>query len=255
MKSVAALTELELRQMIRERGPFDSVTVAPGTLITPAARQFLQERRIKLLFGEEARTGPSKAAPVPEAPPAAVEPAPTPTPKPEQMTHLHGKTLVAKTHPRIRFRGKLDSLEAHILLAQMSARRAGLAELDGSLGEVLNLVRRIVRAEVLNEPLPPISLFGLDDAQLREHSHNPLRYYGVSHTMPSADHGEVMLWLNLVRTQVREAEVLGARAFWREGEQPERLDIIQALNRLSSAIWILMMRHLADKGGTGDGVR
>ncbi|MCD8499300.1 MAG: ATP-binding protein, partial [Clostridiales bacterium] len=38
--------------------------------------------------------------------------------KPEHMTHLHGNVLVPKNHPRIVFRGKLDSLQAQIVLAQ-----------------------------------------------------------------------------------------------------------------------------------------
>src|SRR5690606_24908674 len=116
--------------------------------------------------------------------------------KPEQMTHLRGRLLVPKSHPRIRLRGKLDSLEAHILLAQMAAHKEGLAPLAQHLGEVLDYVRQMVRAEVMDEPLPPIQLFGLDDAQLRERSHHPKKYYGVSHTPPAVAHGEIMLWLN-----------------------------------------------------------
>ena len=278
---MAALTELELRQLIRERGEIESVTVPPGTLITPAARQFLQERRIKLIFGEPA--GPSRSPAVavatPPAPPAGA-PAPAPAPaaapagapgqaaaqapvpqtftpqtKPGELTHLRGKLMVPKTHPRIRFRGKLDSLEAYILLAQNRARTEGLAELDRNLGEVLDFVRKMVRAEVMDEPLPPIQLFGLDAPQLRERSHYPQKYFGVPHTAPVVEHGEMMLWLNLLRTQVRETELAAVQAFWQEDAPPERLDIIQALNRLSSAIWILMMQHLAQKGGTSGGER
>ncbi len=259
---MAALTELELRQMLRERGEFDSITVPPGTLITPAARQFLQERRIKLIFGEPAgpSTSPPAGAPAPDAAQAAAAPAEAPQAagpqgKPEEMTHLRGKLLVPKSHPRIRLRGKLDSLEAYILLAQNHAHKEGLAELDRNLGEVLDFVRKMVRAEVMDEPLPPIQLFGLDDAQLRERSHHPQKYFGVPHTPPAVSHGEMMLWLNLVRTQVRETELAAVQAFWREGELPERLDIIQALNRLSSAIWILMMQYLSGKGGTAGGGR
>lgn len=280
---MAALTELELRQLIRERGEIESITVPRGTLITPAARQFLQERRIKLIFGEPACPSLSSSAAVAASPPApagapieptsaqgAAPPGGTPAPataqapvqqtftpqtKPEELTHLRGKLMVPKTHPRIRFRGKLDSLEAYVLLAQNCARKEGRAELDRNLGEVLDYVRKMVRAEVMDEPLPPIHLFGLDASQLRERSHYPQKYFGVSHTPPVVEHGEMMLWLNLLRTQVRETELAAVQAFWQEGSPPERLDIIQALNRLSSAIWILMMQHLAEKGGTTGGER
>ena len=41
--------------------------------------------------------------------------------KPEEMTHLRGNRLVPKTHPRIRFRGQLDSLMAQVLELQCRA--------------------------------------------------------------------------------------------------------------------------------------
>ena len=34
------------------------------------------------------------------------------------MTHLHGNVLVSKADPRILFRGKLDALQADVVLAQ-----------------------------------------------------------------------------------------------------------------------------------------
>lgn len=264
---MAVLTELELRQMIHDRGEVESITIAPGTIVTPAARQFLQERRIRVIGGEGARGAPPAPACTPapavgkasgseasKAPPAQADSEPAaPKTKPEYMTALRGKLLVSKTHPRIRLRGKLDSVEAYILLAQGVARRQGQAEMDRNLGEVLQVVRLILRAEVLEEPLEPPSLFGLDDAQLRQFSHHPRQHLGVDHFMPSADHGEMMAWLNLVRTQVREAELLAMRAFWQEAGPPERVDLIQALNRLSSAVYILMCKVLATEKGVQPG--
>ena len=46
--------------------------------------------------------------------------------KPEHMTHLNAQVLVAKTHPRIRFRGKMDLLEAELLLCQATAAEPAL---------------------------------------------------------------------------------------------------------------------------------
>ncbi len=50
--------------------------------------------------------------------------------------------------------------------------------------------------------------------------------------------------LNVLRTQVREAEVLAAAAF-HEPDGFRRTDIIEALNRLSSALHIMMCRELS----------
>lgn len=36
------------------------------------------------------------------------------------MTHLNGDFLVVKDHPRIIFRGKLDTLESELILCQLT---------------------------------------------------------------------------------------------------------------------------------------
>ena len=51
--------------------------------------------------------------------------------KPEHMTQLFGNVLVAKDHPRIHFRGKLDSLQALVVLDQVPDRRGRLPEAGG----------------------------------------------------------------------------------------------------------------------------
>ena len=87
-------------------------------------------------------------------------------------------------------------------------------------------------------------------AELREHSHHPEKYYGQSHFLPSYEDGEVMLWLNRVRTTVRQTELAACEA-WPPGSPHSRQDIIQGLNRLSSLLWIQMIRLKAGKyGGT-----
>ena len=157
--------------------------------------------------------------------------------KPEHMTHLSGDILVEKTHPRIAFRGQMDALEAELLLCQLA-----LPGLRQPLSEVLELARKLLRWEVLEEPAEPVLLGGLEDAQLRSHSHRPQDYYGQPHFMPSVSDGEAVLRLNRLRTQVRTAERAAAAAL------PQRTDLLQALNRMSSFLYILMIREKAKAG-------
>ena len=162
------------------------------------------------------------------------------------MTHLRGNLLVPKTHPRIVFRGKLDSLEAAILEAQALAHRQGAAGLRDDLGQVLGRVRAVLGAEVRGTPLKEELLLGLDQAGLRRVSHNVKGELGIDHPVPSWEMGELALRLNWLRTQVREAELAAAAAFTAPGEAP-RPDIIRELNRLSSAVYILFCRQVAGK--------
>ena len=158
------------------------------------------------------------------------------TETPEDMTHLNGDTLVPKTHPRIAFRGSMDTLEAETMLCQLN-----LPHLQAPLQELLDLAREILRCEVLESPLAEKPLYGLTQAELRHRSHFPQEYYGQPHFMPSVADGQTVLRLNKLRTQVRETELTANQAL------PKRQDILQALNRMSSFVYILMIEEKAKR--------
>jgi ethanolamine utilization cobalamin adenosyltransferase len=60
--------------------------------------------------------------------------------------------------------------------------------------------------------------------------------------MPSAADGNTVLSLNKCRTAVRAAELAAARAFTDAEGNCSRTDILQALNRMSSMVYILMIQ-------------
>ena len=200
-------TEKSLEQALKA-GTF---ILSPEDQLTPSARDLLRRKKITVTEG-----------------------------KPEHMTHLKAGELVPKTHPRITFRGKLDSLEAEILLA-MKESGAPVEVLQ----EILDFCRQIMRCDVLGEAVPEIRLHGLTEAELRHRSHNPQKYYGTPHILPGVSDSRVLLTMNYIRTQVRETELVSYEAF------PKRTDIHRALNRLSSLLWILCLeeREKAGKGG------
>lgn len=166
--------------------------------------------------------------------------------KPEEMTSISGSRLVLKDDPIIQYRGKLDSAQAQTvfvqsLIAQNSGSKALLCDLD----DILGTMRELMRAEVLGEAVKRVNIIGLDSAALRAQSHDPEQFFGVKNMQPPTyDKGLVYAGLNLLRTTVREAEVLAVRAF-KNGNSVTRTDIIETLNRLSSACHILMCRYLA----------
>ncbi|MBE6980786.1 MAG: ATP-binding protein [Ruminococcaceae bacterium] len=159
--------------------------------------------------------------------------------KPEHMTHLYGNTLVPKNHPRIRFRGKIDTLESELILCQLEGAYTG------ELRQILELVRRLIACDVLREPVGDTELCGLDAEDQRKHSHFPQEYYGQPHFMPEHTDGPVIARLNRARCAAREAELAGVDAFVDVDGVPTRPDILQALNRVSSMLYILMIRAKA----------
>ena len=225
-------TEEMVRQNLRNREGKRVFYLGKGDTLTPGARDWLTRERIAILPAETAKPEVYRLLS------GAVL-----TEKPEQMTHLNGDYLVLKTHPRIRFRGAVDSLEAELLWCALRVD----GQLRKDVTEVLNLARMLIRCDVLNEPVPEGKLCGLSESQLRSHSHRPQDYYGQAHFMPEIGDGETILLLNRCRTAARAAELAAAAAFTDENGCAERADILQALNRMSSMIYILMIREKAGK--------
>ena len=224
-------TERQVRDNIRNREGRRVFFLGKGDALTPGARDFLNRERIEIRSGEEAKIEEYKLLNggfIRE--------------KPEHMTHLNGDILVSKTHPRIAFRGAMDMLEAELLLCQLEVE-----QVRRELEEILVLARNVLRCEVMEEPLPAGKLCGLTEAELRKHSHFPQEYYGQPHFMPEWADGGAILRLNRLRCIARQAELMAVRAFLDGEGRPTRTDILQAMNRISSMIYILMVRMKSGK--------
>lgn len=215
-----------VRENLRTRDGKRVFFLGTGDQLTSTARDYLQRERIEILPAAQAKITRYRG------PDGCFYEG-----KPEFLTQLSGDLLVPKTHPRIVFRGKLDSLEAQLLLAIRA-----LPEESGALTEILTRVREILRAEVLETPLEEKPLCGLRQEEIRTRSQHPQNYFGIPHFMPSPEDPASVLRLNALRAQVREAELSAAAAFGRERE-----DLLRALNRLSSLLYVLMLQI---KGGS-----
>ena len=190
--------------------------IPQGKILTPAAREYLQQRKIRVEkeggytythqlkapvqkaeepAPEEKKEAPKKpestgrphvvATEVP--PPEEVEiPVQVTVPKPkyvdyetnayyyekpEHMTQLFGNKLVCKDHPRILFRGKLDALQADVVLAQAMIQTAGgSATLLNDLGDILKDLREMMKsASIFPRKIQHYSVLSLQrqDLQLR----------------------------------------------------------------------------------------
>ena len=100
---------------------------------------------------------------------------------------------------------------------------------------------------MLEEPLHWEKLCNLTEQEQRKHSHFPQEYYGQPHFMPSQEDGMTVARLNRVRCSARAAELAAAEAFCTEDGTVTRPDILRAMNRMSSMLYILMIREKAKK--------
>lgn len=221
-----------VQENIRNREGKRVFYLGKGDQLTCDARDYLTRERVAILPAEQAKPQSYQLLG-----------GGTVTEKPEHMTHLNAQVLVPKTHPRIAFRGTVDALEAQLLLCQSIADD----DFYKKLQEALDLARLLIRCDVLEEPVPEMKLGGMDETQLRKRSHLPQNFYGQPHFMPEGKDDLLLLQINLARAMARKTELQAVRAFSDREGNPTRLDILQALNRLSSYLYILMIERKASK--------
>ena len=234
------LTESQLRCLWHKDKPA-KITVPAGSVLTPSARDFLRDHNIQLCLEDGVTVDIGLNAMSTAHPP--VQARKSGPEKPEHMTHLHGMQLVAKTHPVIVWRGQMDQFDCALVEAQVRLDAAGESELVGLLEEVLRFAQRMMAAEVREEPFSFGTLCGWTADEIREMSHHPERFFGTPHTAMDYRDGPVVARLNSLRAKVREVELAAGRAFISAAGSCERGDIIQALNRLSSLLYVLLCRH------------
>ena len=210
------LTEQVIRQLLKKDGSLKSLSVPAGSIVTPLAQDFLKAKGISLDFTQEEKLNT----------------------KPEELTHLYGNQLTKKDNPVIIFRGKLDSLCAMILEAQLLGEENKNPAFVNDMQEVLDFTRSIMPAEYRGEPMGDLRVLGYSSDELREISHNTEKHYGRSYLLMKPSMGPLCLRLNLLRTAAREAELAAVTAF------EKREDIVKALNRLSSLFYILIFKYL-----------
>ena len=250
---MSVLTESEVRRQLKGKDfkEYTEFRVLKGQIVTPSAKSFLSEHNINLEYVDsleevvhevkeevpvKSQTREEKNKYVTVFGAELME-------KPEHMTHLHGNLLVFKDHKVIALRGKLDSLESKILETQVITHKLGASKLTEDLEEVLKFVRDLLRCEVVNEPVGEFKLLGMTPEELREKSHYPKKYYGIGHEPVEFSMGEAVVALNSCRTTIRETELLAYTAFKGEYGDVQRPDIIKALNRLSSLLWIMIFKY------------
>lgn len=222
------------------------IRLPQGSVITPSAWDFIRSKGIDVQIegnvwpkpnAEKEPNVPQKTVLMTEVRGGGpVNPAGV---KPEHMTHLRRGPLVTKTHPVIAYRGQLDLLQCELVEAQGFFEQEGEKELILKVEEISAFARQLMVSEVKEEPFQWATLIGLTPEELRERSHYPKKYFGVDHTPLSYAHGKVVAQLHQLRAKSREVELYANRAFTDESGVCSRPDLIRALNRLSSAFYIL----------------
>lgn len=247
---MAVLTENALRSQFFKKELNESIIKLPkGTILTPSARSFLNEKKINIEFVEEnEKTTDEKQYSLNKAQSKkknatlndCQKDSDSTQAKSEYKTFLDENTIVSKDHKRIIFRGKLESLQSKIMEGQLIL--VANSKLVEDLSNILDFVRMIFESEVTEEPIGEFELLGMNEMEIQKLAHHPKQYFGIDHFQPNYHMGKEMVVLNALRTTVREIEISAYQTFKKEDGRMNREDLLVALNRLSSLCSVMMLR-------------
>ena len=253
------VTEAELRDQLRTPTLGAQVVIPAGARLSPSAADFIKQWSLVAVDAPTARPAVTPAQPASGSDwdKASVFPVdftgsiPTctccgmeVTKKASALTQLNAHHFASKTHPRIKLRGRVDSLHAKVLLIQRMAKEAGENALARDLGTVAAYCRELTSAEYNERLVAPLQLqtWSVDD--IHRATHDPKGMLGIEHLTIGEDDTELQHWLNIVRTDAREIEILALETF-PSPHHPFGESICHAFNRLSSIFYFLQLRMKA----------
>lgn len=251
------VTEYLLRNKLKGNNE-KKYTLFPGDILTPSARQLLTDRGVEIIKVEEQSEKTKLKEPKTLQIEKIVE---EKIPKfrglsgeyylekGEKMTHLRGDIIVPKNNKRIVLRGKIDNLLAEWLITHKSLSSLKNSKLNGDLDSVYGMIRKIMTAEIKNELLENIEVLGYSMEKTKEISHNPKKHFGVDHLfLIDSTYSDEILQLNRIRTLVRMCELSAMDSFYDSyGEKENKM--MEAFNRLSSAVYIMMLKGKSGEYG------
>lgn len=250
------VTESALRQQLRQPRQGARVVVPAGASLSPSAQDFVSHWRLQVeTTGSVATESGVASWDRPSTFPVSLE-GTVPhcvtcggevTSKPDGLTQLNACHFAPKTAPRIRLRGRIDSLQAAALLVAAKAGAAGHRQLQDGLATVAAYCRELMSAEYNERPAAPPEVDGKDEDAIHRATHHPQDELGVEHLTPGPADPELLHWLNVLRCQTREVEILALDTF----PTPHHAfgaSIVHGLNRLSSVVYYLELRLTAAKG-------
>lgn len=247
------ITEAELRDRVRQPQLGMRLSLPRGTMFSPSAADFVKQWHIEVVYedptsvareaglADRADWDKPSVFPVNFAGeiPHCITCGSQLKNKPEHMTQLNNTIFAPKNTDRIRLRGKIDTLQSLCLLVGALAKEKSSTWLADLLDSLAAYCREMMSAEYNERPVQPLTIDGLDEAQLRKVTHDPQANLGLPHLAPGSSDSILLLYLNFLRCTARETELSVIDCFGGEGGGKDPFGLVQAMNRMSSAVYYL----------------
>ena len=234
--------------------PFDVFEIEKGTLLTPSAKQFLNEKGIELVIKgektvvskkiEEAVEEETEEKVYYEKPKYVGKNGECYFEKPEYMTVVDGNVLISKNSKQIVLRGKIETfLSETLLLGKELELSLNNEKLTRDIETIIKFIQNIVVAEKLDKILENQILFdGKTVKNIKEIIEDPKSYFKKGHLLEVSLSSDITIHkLNRLRFLARELEIQ-AIDYFVEDYKVNRKDLLEAFNVLSDAIYILILK-------------
>ncbi len=247
------LTEDKLKALYKKEN-IKELILEEGTILTPSARQFISEKGIVLIKNkknivhEVSSENKNIEFKIPKYKGLKGE---VYFEKPENMTQLFGNVLVNKNHLRIKLRGNIDLLYGRWIVLMKEFENRKNSKLSSDFKSIENFINELLKSEILETPLENLVVLGESLDKIKEISHNPKKYFNTEHLFNiNSEYDLLVLKLNEIRGYSRQVEISAIEIFCKDGSEIHRLDLLTALNRLSSAIYIMMLKGVKGEYGS-----
>ena len=232
---------------------FDVFEIEKGTLLTPSAKQFLNEKGIRLVIkDEEAPVSTKQNEFVEETEEKIIYEKPKYVgkngecyfEKPEYMTVVDGNVLISKNSKLISLRGKIDTFLAELLLNTKEIEQSSNNKLIKDIETVIKFIQNIIVAEKLDKILEnQILLDSKTIKDIKEIIDNPKEYFKKGHLLEVSLNSDLTIHkLNRLRFLARELEIQ-AIDYFVEDYKVNRKDLLEAFNVLSDVIYIIILKY------------
>ena len=233
--------------------PFDVFEIEKGTLLTPSAKQFLNEKGIELVIkGEkplvstknEENNGDTEEKVPYEKPKYIGKNGEYYFEKPEYMTVVDGNILISKNSKLIALRGKIETFLAELLLIGKEIElTSNNDKLIRDIETVIKFLQNIMVAEKLNKILENQTFFDSKSTKdIKEIIENPKQYFKKGHLLEISLNSDLTIHkLNRLRFLARELEIQ-AIDYFVEDYKLSRKDLLEAFNILSDVIYIIILK-------------
>ncbi len=158
----------------------------------------------------------------------------------EHSTSLHDAEVVAKNHPQICFRGEIDCLYAEALYVCVYSKEQNLGEIHRQIVHICHVIKKLMAIEAEQTSQKVDDIIEMDSKWLRTVSNNPKTHIGTDHYLPNENDDMMLILLNKLRAKIRSTERACVNADVNYGANA---CLQESLNRLSSAIYIMMLRY------------